>query len=167
MVRGRKNRTPDPAEADEADFDLDGGADENTYYVYRRTTFQRVILVVGTIICVACFASVAALAYGGYAVSQIKQEDVALAAASDDEPQNWLIVGSDSREAIAKNDPTAAVFTGGGEGTGGQRSDTIMVLRIDPKGSHLDVLSLQRDLWLPIARTGGDERINSAYSWPD
>jgi LCP family protein required for cell wall assembly len=170
MARGKKNRSSEPAEVtgtpvvDDSEYDE---YDDDDGYRYRRSNFQRLILAVGVLTVLGCITAVAAIAYEAYKLDQIERKDVALAAASDDEPQNWLIVGSDSRDVITKNDPNAAVFNGGGETTGGQRSDTIMVVRVDPKGEHLDILSLQRDLWLPIARTGSDERINSAYSYPD
>jgi LCP family protein required for cell wall assembly len=44
----------------------------------------------------------------------------------------------------------------------GERSDTIMVLRLE--GSSSKMLSIPRDLIVPIADTGGKERINSAYN---
>ena len=46
----------------------------------------------------------------------------------------------------------------------GQRSDTIIVVRVDPQATTVDVLSIPRDLWLPIADTGGSQRINTAYA---
>ena len=72
------------------------------------------------------------------------------------EPENYLIVGSDSR-ADASAEEQAAVGSA-------QRSDTIMVLRIDPKTETASVLSFQRDLMVPIADTGETNKINSAYT---
>src|SRR5439155_1703401 len=46
---------------------------------------------------------------------------------------------------------------------GGQRSDTIMLVRVDPKAHHAWMLSFPRDLWLPIAPDGHLQRINTAY----
>ena len=48
-----------------------------------------------------------------------------------DKAQNFLLVGSDSRARIAPDDPNIGAF-GSEADVGGQRSDTIMVLRIDP-----------------------------------
>jgi LCP family protein required for cell wall assembly len=45
----------------------------------------------------------------------------------------------------------------------GTLSDTIMVLRVDPSQSKAQLLSLPRDLWLPIAGSG-EQRINTALS---
>ena len=51
--------------------------------------------------------------------------------AAGPEFENYLLVGSDSREGI---DPTASDFDviGSAQDVGGQRSDTIMVMRVDP-----------------------------------
>lgn len=65
------------------------------------------------------------------------------------EARNYLVVGSDVR-------------TDGS--VGGRRSDTVMVVRIDPQSNRAAVLSIPRDLIVPIAGTGETGRINSAYS---
>jgi LCP family protein required for cell wall assembly len=131
-----------------------------------RTWGQRLLVGVGIIVVMACVAMVAFLGWNALQLNGIARKDVDLAAAGENEPQNWLVVGSDSRDVISRNDPNASVFTAGGENSIGQRSDTIMVVRIDPAGA-VTILSLQRDLWLPIARTGKEERINTAYSYED
>jgi len=133
---------------------------------YRRTGRQRVILSLGVFAVMGCLAAVAFIGWQAWKLEQIEREDVDLVSASDLEPQNWLIVGSDSRDVVARDDPNAAVFHGADD-PGGERSDTIMIVRFDPRTSTLDILSLQRDLWLEIARTGANERINTAYSYDD
>ncbi|MCP3992964.1 MAG: LCP family protein [Actinomycetia bacterium] len=82
--------------------------------------------------------------------------------ASDGQPVNWLLVGSDSREGIDPNDPNAAVFIG--EEVAGKRTDTIMVARVDRSRQTIDLLSVPRDLWVPIAGTGNNGRVNSAFN---
>lgn len=82
--------------------------------------------------------------------------------AASGEPTNWLLVGSDSREGIEASDPNAAVFIG--EEVAGKRTDTIIVARVDPGRKSIDLLSVPRDLWVPIAGTGGNGRINSAFN---
>jgi LCP family protein required for cell wall assembly len=74
---------------------------------------------------------------------------------------NYLIVGSDSRAGIDPNNPNAGAILGPGE-PAGQRSDTILVLRIDHGRSTM--LSIPRDLYVPIADTNGSSRINTAYN---
>lgn len=43
-------------------------------------------------------------------------------------------------------------------------TDTIMLLRVDPQQQRVALLSLPRDLWLPIPGHGSN-RLNSAYLW--
>src|SRR5436190_3612629 len=74
-----------------------------------------------------------------------------------DEPQNFLLVGVDSAANLADDDPALA----GRENVGGLRSDTVMVLRVDPSSERASLLSFPRDLWVPLA-SGGSQRINSA-----
>lgn len=76
---------------------------------------------------------------------------------------NYLLVGSDSRAGADPGDPD---FGGIGDETEttGQRSDTIMVLRYDRGSGDVSLLSLPRDLWVEIAGTGDENRINAAYT---
>lgn len=76
--------------------------------------------------------------------------------------ENYLLVGSDSR---ADFDPDAgdAGFIGTPDQVGGQRSDTIMVLRQEENGGAA-LMSLPRDLWVPISGTDRSQRINTAYA---
>ena len=80
-----------------------------------------------------------------------------------DKAQNFLLVGSDSRASIDPDDPNIGAF-GSESDVGGQRSDTIMVLRIDPASERASILSFPRDLWVDIAGTGSKQRINTAFS---
>ncbi len=73
---------------------------------------------------------------------------------------NYLIVGSDSREGIDPNNPNAAAILGDGD-VSGQRTDTLMVLQV--RGNESRLLSVPRDLMLPIAGTDYEDRVNSAY----
>lgn len=63
-------------------------------------------------------------------------------------PINVLLVGVDARD-----DGSVA----------GSRADTIAVVRLDPAGPRLTVLSIPRDLYVPIAG-GAENRINSALA---
>lgn len=76
---------------------------------------------------------------------------------SDVGPQNFLLVGVDSAANLAANDPARV----GRENVGGLRSDTIMILRVEPGSGRASLLSLPRDLWVPLA-SGGKNRINAA-----
>jgi LCP family protein required for cell wall assembly len=74
---------------------------------------------------------------------------------------NYLIVGSDSRAGVDPDDPNAGAIVGAGA-PDGQRSDTILILRI--QGAGATMLSIPRDLWVTVADTGKKGRINSAYN---
>lgn len=76
--------------------------------------------------------------------------------------ENYLLVGSDTREGVDPNAEDAAVIGDTGD-VGGRRADTIMVLRQEHNGGAA-LMSLPRDLWVEIAGTGRSQRINSAYN---
>jgi LCP family protein required for cell wall assembly len=78
-------------------------------------------------------------------------------------PITVLAVGSDTRN-LGKG--ASAIF-GSTESVTGQRSDTILLIRIVPATSSVAILSVPRDLLVPIAGMG-TTRINSAFnSGPD
>jgi len=82
----------------------------------------------------------------------------------EDDPgqaMNVLLVGSDSRKDLA---PGERQF-GTESQVGGQRSDTILVLHADPKQRRASILSIPRDLAVPITGSRSDQpqRINSAF----
>ena len=70
---------------------------------------------------------------------------------NDAPAENYLLVGSDSRQGIAADDPNAGAI-GNTDDVVNSRSDTIMVLRRERNGGAA-LLSLPRDLWVPIAGT--------------
>jgi polyisoprenyl-teichoic acid--peptidoglycan teichoic acid transferase len=75
-----------------------------------------------------------------------------LATTDPGEPQTLLLLGSDRRP---KNN---------NEGAGGARSDTIMLVRMDPGKKATAVMSLPRDLKVEIPGHGVD-KINAAYDY--
>jgi LCP family protein required for cell wall assembly len=95
-------------------------------------------------------------------------EGVLTAVPEDDDPtieypaENYLLVGSDSREGVDQNSEDFGVIGDTGI-VGGRRSDTIMVLRQERNGGAA-LMSVPRDLWVEIAGTGRSQRINSAYN---
>lgn len=118
-------------------------------------------------IAVVILLVVGVVAYGAWRWSSVARTEVDLAEPLDGSAENWLVVGSDSRDSIAAGDPDASAFIGGNEATGGRRSDTLVLVRIDPGSEQVHLMSLPRDLWVPIARTDERERINTAYSYED
>jgi polyisoprenyl-teichoic acid--peptidoglycan teichoic acid transferase len=75
-----------------------------------------------------------------------------LAETDPGEPQTLMLLGSDRRP---KNNV---------EGAAGARSDTIMLVRLDPKKEAIALMSLPRDLKVEIPGHGTD-KINMAYEY--
>jgi LCP family protein required for cell wall assembly len=102
----------------------------------------------------------AAIVYGATQLGHIPR----IACGSCDEQEggkamNVLVVGSDSRAVVAADETQEFGSTGT---VSGQRSDTMMVLRIEPDRERAAILSIPRDLYVPIA-SGGVDRINTAF----
>lgn len=62
---------------------------------------------------------------------------------------NFLIIGSDSRDLSVERG----------------RSDVIVLAHIDDARSRVDLIHFPRDLFVPIAGTGGSSKINASYSY--
>ncbi|MSX01227.1 MAG: hypothetical protein F2809_09800, partial [Actinobacteria bacterium] len=109
-------------------------------------------LVLIPLLLLICILGFTYKAYSAY--SKIERVDLAgvLDPVSGDST-NYLLVGSDSRDAF---DPE------GSSGVTGRRSDTLIVLRTTPSGSSM--MSIPRDLWVTVASTGKQGRINGAYN---
>lgn len=147
----------------------DPSADDASERVVRRrppagpSNGRRVAKGVGILGAVVVVALLGAVGYGAWSYFRVKRVGVDLTDAADTAPQNYLVVGSDSRARVDESAAGAGAF-GAREGATGQRSDSISIARIDPRSDRIDMLSIPRDLWLPIAGTGGKQRINTAYS---
>lgn len=68
---------------------------------------------------------------------------------------NILLIGSDSRSGL--DDVTSGKPTG-------QRSDTLMLVHLPADRSGIVIVSLMRDLWVPVPGHGS-AKLNAAFSW--
>jgi LCP family protein required for cell wall assembly len=75
--------------------------------------------------------------------------------------KNFLITGADNNSCVDPESPYAPAF--GDRSNIGERSDTIMMWRVNPDTSQVAVLSFPRDLWVTIAGRSSQQRINVAY----
>jgi len=126
-----------------------------------RTWPQRLVLITGIVVVLGSLGAASALGYFGVRLSQIDRVDnLKIRAAAAGEPRNYLIVGTDSRAGLP---PENKGFRDDGE-TGCDCTDTIMVVRVDPKKTNAQILSFPRDLWIPIAGTRSKSRINTAHA---
>lgn len=80
---------------------------------------------------------------------------------ADPQPQNFLITGADSNACVDPGSPWAGAADPVRESSG-SRSDTIMLMRVDPATHRAAVLSFPRDLWVTVPGHG-KQRINSTY----
>lgn len=76
---------------------------------------------------------------------------------------NILMAGSDNRDDVPESQ---AVGLGKGK-VSGSRTDTIMIMRIDPDAKKAWVLSIPRDLWVRMPGTNQFDRINAASARSD
>jgi polyisoprenyl-teichoic acid--peptidoglycan teichoic acid transferase len=76
-------------------------------------------------------------------------------------PQTILVTGSDSR---AGESAAQAQQFGTSTQVAGQRSDVIVLIHLYPGSGKASMLSIPRDMFVPIAGTGSSNRINVAFN---
>jgi LCP family protein required for cell wall assembly len=86
---------------------------------------------------------------------------------ADERASNFLLTGADNGACVDPDSPFAGAFGDARSGRVGERSDTIMIMRVDPAAKRVAVLSFPRDLYVRIAGAGNRARINSAYRRDD
>lgn len=74
--------------------------------------------------------------------------------------RNFLIAAADNHACVDPGSPWASAADP--DRPASDRSDTIMVIRVDPTTNRVAVLSFPRDLWVRIPGRGS-QRINAAY----
>jgi LCP family protein required for cell wall assembly len=106
---------------------------------------------------------VAALLSGGYAAFELRSigriSVSALHPVGSGATQTILLAGSDSR---AGESASAAQQFGSAAEVVGQRSDVIVLIHLDPATGTAAMLSIPRDMFVPIAGTSSSNRINVA-----
>jgi LCP family protein required for cell wall assembly len=129
----------------------------------RRTWPQRAVLAFNASAIVVALLAAGGLAFAKQRIDQVPRIRVdgpgftpARALASD-APRNILLVGADNSEDA---DPDAPEQAGRGSLVG-VRSDTIMIVRLDPATEDAQILSFPRDLWVTIPGHG-DAKINAS-----
>ncbi|MCU1351517.1 MAG: transcriptional attenuator, LytR family [Acidimicrobiales bacterium] len=131
----------------------------------RRTWPQRLLILFNVGAICAAVAGAGVIGYANKSVGEISRVRLGDTLAGGGNlpagaPQNYLIVGADSDEGLAPGDPVRNDRAKLGPGV---RSDTIMVLRIDPKQAKASILSFPRDLWVDIPGAAS-QRINAAIN---
>jgi LCP family protein required for cell wall assembly len=80
---------------------------------------------------------------------------------AEPDAKNFLITGADNNACVDPDSLYAPAF--GDRSSLGERSDTIMMWRVNPSTSQVAVLSFPRDLFVDIAGSSRRGRINEAY----
>jgi LCP family protein required for cell wall assembly len=122
---------------------------------------------------IALLAVVAATSAGVYIGTSRFEDEIAdiptvdikdgvLAPEEKGEPANYLIIGSDSR-AFVENEAQEGAF-GSADEVGGQRSDTTMVVHVEPDSKTGFVVSFPRDLRVDIPGHG-EHKLNAAFGF--
>lgn len=143
-------------------------SDRSGAFRLRRTWPQRLLICFNTLAIVAAVAAAGLIAYGKKTVGEVHRTAIhspVFVPAKElppGQPVNFLVVGTDSAEGLAPDDPLRK----GREDVAGQRSDVIMIVRIDPKEQQARILSLPRDLWVSIPGHNNG-KINSAMGFGD
>ncbi|MEY2404509.1 MAG: hypothetical protein QOD38_2060, partial [Acidimicrobiaceae bacterium] len=129
--------------------------------IFRRPKLKWIFLLCGLL---PILLLIGGLIYADMKFRQVHRVAVGALLDSGGSGENILIVGSDTRANADPNAPDAGGILGDAtdRAPAGQRSDTIMVLRLEGSGSKM--LSIPRDLIVSIADTNQKDRINSAYN---
>lgn len=129
----------------------------------RRTWPQRILLLLGVVVIAASVSTALALDYGDEKVGELPRVELGAVLAADpetsDEAQNFLLVGVDSIASLDPDDPLRI-----GREEENLLTDTLILLRVEPETGDATMLSLPRDLWVPIAGAGYEQKVNAAMS---
>jgi LCP family protein required for cell wall assembly len=123
---------------------------------------RRVLIATNLLVLVLLLGAVSVYGYVNWRLGQIHKIVIPSIAASAPAgaPMNILVVGSDSRAGDIGSD--AAQF-GSATDVAGQRSDTIMLVHIEPASTSATLMSIPRDLWVPIPGKNYSQRINTTF----
>ena len=137
----------------------------------RRTLRQRLLFGGNMVLAFALVVSGTAMLYANWKLSNRQVVTIDAAPAEGDgnlnlpegdlSARNYLITGSDNDACIDPDSPFAGGF--GKRTSYGERSDSIMVIRVNPKDNQAAILSFPRDMWVTQAGSSRKGRINSNF----
>ena len=136
----------------------------------RRTMRQKALVAVNLLLAVALVVSGSAMFWANWKLGNRKVVTIDTPAKGDGTtnlPQgdlsarNYLITGSDNDECVDPKSPFAGGF--GNRAAYGERSDTLMIIRVNPSDNQAAILSFPRDMWVEQAGSTRHGRINSNF----
>ncbi|WP_150239322.1 LCP family protein [Nocardiopsis quinghaiensis] len=121
------------------------------------------LLLMSALSVLVLFASGTSWALTGWVSGALNRFDVFGGLSEDGRPEStggltFLVIGSDSRDAMS---PEAQEELSVGSAPG-QRSDSMMLVRLNHERDRVTVVGLPRDLWVDVPGRGPD-KINAAY----
>ncbi|GAC1535294.1 MAG: hypothetical protein NVS3B12_17150 [Acidimicrobiales bacterium] len=124
---------------------------------------RRVLIGLNVIVAVALIGSGLTYGYLRYRNGQITREAVKGLAAGESagSPTTILLVGSNTRTGL---DPAEIQEFGSATQVGGARSDVTMLIHLDPRTKQVNLLSLPRDLFIPVPGTDRLQRVDAALN---
>jgi len=141
----------------------------------RRKMRHRLLVGVNVFLAFSCIAGGGSLLFANYKLGQRKLVTIDTVPpptgngfdlpAGDLSAKNYLLTGTDNNACVDPNSPYAGGI--GNRQNYGERSDTIMVIRVNPTDNQVAILSFPRDLWVKIAGTNARSRINTAFDKKD
>lgn len=127
----------------------------------RRTLATRFLIAVGAAFATLCTSVVAVNLVVDSKISDIRRVPGLTLPTTPGKAGNYLVLGSDSRDFV-ENDAQAEAF-GTTEDAGGTRSDTLMIVHIDPESKKSLLVSFPRDTLVDIPGRG-KSKINAAFN---
>lgn len=134
-----------------------------------RSWLQRLLIAFNLLLITAVVAGAGGVSYLYWQFEQIDRQPIAegilAPAAPKGEPENYLLVGTDTRDFVENADEEEG-FGSTYDSSGSGHSDTTIIVRVDPRTNQAAMLSFPRDLWVTIpgqTKTGGMQRINTAF----
>jgi LCP family protein required for cell wall assembly len=163
----RKLRTPTAPDATDGiagSVDAEPGSDRARHR--RKPVLRASLLIVVTLLGTVGLGAVGLLVLADSVAYQVHRTPKVFAGIHEDErppateATTFLLIGTDSRDPEQGSaEPVAVTFP-----PGSQRSDVVMLVRINKERSAATVVSLPRDSWVTVPGHG-QTKINSSYSF--
>ncbi|GAC1603838.1 MAG: hypothetical protein NVS3B21_32700 [Acidimicrobiales bacterium] len=124
---------------------------------------RRMLIGLNVLVAIALIGSGLTYGYLRYRNGQITREAVKGLAAEESagSPTTILLVGSNTRTGL---DPAEIQEFGSATQVGGARSDVTMLVHLDPRTKKVNLLSLPRDLFIPVPGTDRLQRVDAALN---
>ena len=130
----------------------------------KRSIKDKFLISVGILLSLVAILGAAGAGFAFRQSQKLVRAELDLVETPNNEPANWLLVGTDDRSEISSEDSDARFFLDRNTPIEGVRTDTMIVARVDPDLNRIDIISVPRDLWVDIDGSFG--RVNSAYQVP-